>query len=84
MVDWKPKEGLVLTEQHVLHMIRFNATVFHPHWCVLVIMETLGFGVGRREATRGGGHSRRNGKNNSANDNVGKVSIKPSRDLNLE
>ena len=44
---WKAKEGLVSTEQHVLRMIRFDATVCHPHRCVLSIMETLGFGVGR-------------------------------------
>jgi hypothetical protein len=28
-------------------MIRFDTSVCHPHRCVLVIMETLGFGVGR-------------------------------------
>lgn len=44
---WKTKENLVSVEQHVLRMIRFDTSVCHPHRCVLVIMETLGFGVGR-------------------------------------
>jgi hypothetical protein len=35
-----------------------------------VIMEMLGFGVGRGDATRGGGCHRCNGNNNDANDNV--------------
>jgi len=46
---WKTKENLVSVEQHVLRMIRFDTSVCHPHRCVLVIMETLGFGVGRRK-----------------------------------
>jgi hypothetical protein len=50
----KAKEWLVLTEQQVLCMIRYGAMVCHPHWCVLVIMEMLGFGRGRGDATRGG------------------------------
>ena len=44
---WKTKENLISVEQHVLRMIRFDTSVCHPHRCVLVIMETLGFGVGR-------------------------------------
>ncbi len=35
-------------------MIRFDATVCHPYRCILVIIETLGFGVGRGDAMRGG------------------------------
>lgn len=43
---WTAKEQMVSTEQHVLRMIQFDTTVCHPHRCVLIIMETLGFGVG--------------------------------------
>jgi hypothetical protein len=56
---WKAKEGLVLTKQHVLCMIQFDATACHPHQCVLGIMETLGFGVGRGYTTTGGGRALR-------------------------
>ena len=45
---WTAKEWTVSTEQHVLRTIQFDATVCHPHRAVLAIMETLGFGVGRR------------------------------------
>ena len=41
---WSAKEGMVSVEQHVLRMINFDTTVCHPHRCVLMIMETLGFG----------------------------------------
>ena len=44
---WSAKEQMVSTEQHVLRMISFDTTVCHPHRCVLIIMETLGFGVGK-------------------------------------
>ena len=69
---WKAKEGLVSTEQHVLRMIRFDATVCHPHRCVLAIMETLGFGVGRGwgEATTGGVRRRRGDCDDDADDDV--------------
>ncbi len=69
-VYWKPKEGLVLMEQHMLLMIRFNATVCHPHRCVLVIMETLGFGLGRGDATMGGGCCRCDGDKDGADEDV--------------
>jgi hypothetical protein len=46
-------------EQHVLRMIQFNATVCHPHQCMLALMETLGFGVGRGYVTMGGGRALR-------------------------
>jgi hypothetical protein len=49
---WKAKEDTVSMEQHVLRMIQFDATVCHPHRCVLVVMETLGFGKGRRKGKR--------------------------------
>ncbi|KAL9185414.1 hypothetical protein ACHAXT_003191 [Thalassiosira profunda] len=44
---WKSKEQMVSTEQHVLRTIQFDTTVSHPHRCVLIVMETLGFGVGK-------------------------------------
>lgn len=44
---WTSKEQMISTEQHVLRMIQFDTTVCHPHRCVLIIMETLGFGVGK-------------------------------------
>ena len=44
---WTAKEQMVSTEQHVLRMISFDTTVCHPHRCVLIVMETLGFGVGK-------------------------------------
>ena len=43
---WTAKEQMVSTEQHVLRMIKFDTTVCHPHRCVLIIMDTLGFGKG--------------------------------------
>ncbi|KAL7548797.1 hypothetical protein ACHAWF_012052 [Thalassiosira exigua] len=46
---WAAKEQIVSTEQHVLRMIQFDTTVCHPHRCVLIIMETLGFGVGKSD-----------------------------------
>jgi hypothetical protein len=51
-------------------MIRFNARVCHPHWCVLVIMETLRLGMGRGDAMREGGRTRCKGNGNGANYNV--------------
>jgi len=50
---WTAKENMVSTEQHVLRMIRFDTTVCHPHRCVLIIMETLGFGTGRNHDSDG-------------------------------
>jgi hypothetical protein len=44
---WKDKEWLVLMEQHVLRMLQFDAMVCHPHQCILVIMDTLRFGMER-------------------------------------
>ena len=41
---WSAKEGMVSAEQHVLRMINFDTTVCHPHRCVILIMESLGFG----------------------------------------
>mmetsp|Transcript_1056 Transcript_1056/g.2081 ORF Transcript_1056/g.2081 Transcript_1056/m.2081 type:complete len:401 (+) Transcript_1056:48-1250(+) len=46
---WTTKEQMVSTEQHVLRMIQFDTTVCHPHRCVLIVMETLGFGVGKEK-----------------------------------
>jgi hypothetical protein len=43
---WTAKEQMVSMEQHVLRMLRFDTTVCHPHRCVLLMMETLGFGTG--------------------------------------
>ena len=43
---WTTKESMVTTEQQVLRMIKFDALVCHPHRCVLVVMDTLGFGTG--------------------------------------
>jgi len=48
---WTAKERMVSTEQHVLRMIRFDTTVCHPHRCALSIMETLGFGTGKNNAS---------------------------------
>ena len=48
---WKDKEEMVSIEQHVLRMIRYNTTVCHPYRCILIIMETLGFGVGNKDTT---------------------------------
>ena len=48
---WKNKEEMVSIEQHVLRMIRYNTTVCHPYRCILIIMETLGFGVGNKDTT---------------------------------
>ncbi len=48
------------TEQRALKMIWFDATAGHPHWCVLAIMSTFGFGTGRENAC--------NRKNNEATD----------------
>ncbi len=47
------------TKQHVLRMMRFDAMVCHPHQCMLAIMETLVFGVGRGYAMTGGGRALR-------------------------
>lgn len=43
---WTAKEDIVSTEQSVLRMLQFDALVCHPHRCVLVVMDTLGFGTG--------------------------------------
>lgn len=43
---WKSKEEVVSMEQLVLRMLQFDTIVCHPHRCVLVVMETLGFGTG--------------------------------------
>ena len=48
---WKDKEQMVSIEQHVLRMIRYNTTVCHPYRCILIIMETLSFGVGNKDTT---------------------------------
>ena len=48
---WKDKEEMVSIEQHVLRMIRYNTTVCHPYRCILIIMETLSFGVGKKDNT---------------------------------
>ena len=48
---WKDKEEMVSIEQHVLRMIRYNTTVCHPYRCILIIMETLSFGVGKKDTT---------------------------------
>ena len=41
---WKDKEQMVSIEQHVLRTICFDSVVCHPYRCVLIVMETLGFG----------------------------------------
>ena len=43
---WKSKEEVVSMEQLVLRMLQFDTKVCHPHRCVLIVMETLGFGSG--------------------------------------
>ena len=48
---WKDKEEMISIEQHVLRMIRYNTTVCHPYRCILIIMETLSFGVGKKDTT---------------------------------
>ena len=48
---WKDKEEMVSIEQHVLRMIRYNTSVCHPYRCILIIMETLGFGVEKKDTT---------------------------------
>ena len=45
---WKDKEQMVSIEQHVLRTICFDSVVCHPYRCVLIVMETLCFGTGRR------------------------------------
>lgn len=52
---WIAKEQMVSTEQHVLRMIQFDTSVCHPHRCVLIIMEILGFGKGKYQSGDGGG-----------------------------
>ena len=54
---WIAKEQMVSTEQHVLRMIQFDTSVCHPHRCVLIIMEILGFGKGKYQSDVGGGGS---------------------------
>lgn len=44
---WKAKEEIVSTEQLVLRMLKFDTVVCHPHRCVLIVMDTLGFGTGK-------------------------------------
>ncbi|KAL3796958.1 hypothetical protein HJC23_000711 [Cyclotella cryptica] len=46
---WTTKEEIVSTEQLVLRMLQFDALVCHPHRCVLIVMETLGFGTGPKK-----------------------------------
>ncbi|KAL7519312.1 hypothetical protein ACHAWX_004093 [Stephanocyclus meneghinianus] len=51
---WITKEDIVSTEQLVLRMLQFDTLVCHPHRCVLIVMETLGFGNGlNNHAQRG-------------------------------
>jgi len=42
---WTAKENTVSIEQQVLRMLQFDTLVCHPHRCVLVVMDTLGFGT---------------------------------------
>ena len=46
---WATKDEIVSTEQLVLRMLQFDALVCHPHRCVLIVMDTLGFGTGMNE-----------------------------------
>jgi len=50
---WTAKEEMISAEQHVLRMVKFDTTVCHPHRCVLIIMQTLGFGIGRKASNNG-------------------------------
>lgn len=56
---WSVKEQIVSAEQHVLRMIQFDTTVCHPHRCVLIIMEILGFGTGRKSSNERSGEVER-------------------------
>jgi hypothetical protein len=48
---WKAKEQIVSTEQLVLRMLKFDTVVCHPHRCVLIVMDTLGFGTGKDKSS---------------------------------
>jgi hypothetical protein len=52
---WIAKEQMVSTEQHVLRMLQFDTSVCHPHRCVLIVMEILGFGTGKYQSGNGDG-----------------------------
>ena len=54
---WSTKEDIVSTEQQVLRMLQFDALVCHPYRCVLIVMDTLGFGTGVNKTDENGKHA---------------------------
>ena len=64
---WSTKEDTVSTEQQVLRMLQFDALVCHPHRCVLIVMDTLGFGTGVNKADDNGTHANSTPKNTFLN-----------------
>lgn len=62
---WTAKENMVSTEQQVLRMLQFDALVCHPHRCVVIVMDTLGFGTGVDKSSANDGRGESTTSNNS-------------------